>query len=257
MIFKGHFNPLKAPLDFNKLTIFENNNGERFVCKEYIYNQGKVLKITDHVNGIISEYNHLNDNEYIIKFYLFEDSISDKVFDSIKEITSVDGKEIKETLIDIAESKEVKIYTTELEYSNDYLMFERTIYHSDGEEFRIKHEWNDKKTINNIIHLDEPDKVKYSFNKNRFLTECLYFKYEGSVKKTIYEYKNDKLFKLVQFPHLEYKKTILGKIKIIDEAQFMNETEYYYYDNGLLEKEIIKDYETKEIQNIIYYEYEK
>lgn len=257
MIFKGHFDSLKAPLDFNKLTIFENNNGERFVCKEYIYKQGKVLKITDHVNRIISEYDHINDNEYIIKFYLFEDSISHKVFDSIKQITCSNGKEIKETLINIRENKEIKIYTTESEYSGDYLLFERIVYHSDGEEFRIKHEWNDKKTLNYITHLDEPDKVRYSFNKNRFLTECLYFKYEGSVKKTIYEYKNDKLFKLVQFPHLEYKKTILGKIKIVDEAQFMNETYYYYYDNGLLEKEIIKDYETKEIQNTIYYEYKK
>ena len=101
------------------------------------------------------------------------------------------------------------------------------------------------------------NKVKYTFNKNGFLTECLYFKYEGSLKKTLYEYKDQRLFKLIEFPHLEYKKTILGKIKIVGEAQFMDETEYYYCENGLLEKEIIKDYETKELQNTIHYEYEK
>ncbi|MAX71908.1 MAG: hypothetical protein CMC76_12560 [Flavobacteriaceae bacterium] len=257
MIFKGHFSTLSQPLDFNKLTIFTKSDGEKFIRKEYIYEKGKVLKITDHINGIISEYEHLDDTEFKVRFYLFEDSISDRVYDSIKEITCSDGKEIKETLINIRDNKEVLVYTTESEYSGDYLIFERTVYHSDGEEFRIKHEWNDKKTINNIIHIDEPDKVKYTFNKNGFLIECLYFKYEGSVKKTTYEYKNDRLFKLVQFPHLEYKKTLFGKIKLIDEAQFMDETEYYYFDNGLLEKEVIKDYETKEIQKTIYYQYEK
>lgn len=87
--------------------------------------------------------------------------------------------------------------------------------------------------------------------------ECLQFKYEGTVKKTEYEYKNDKLFKLVEFPHLEYKKTLLGKIKIVGEAQFMNQTEYHYTQNGLLEKEVVKDYETKDIVNTIFYKYEK
>lgn len=255
MIFKGHFDPLKAPLDFNKLTIFTKSEKQKDIRKEYFYKDYKVSKIIDYRNGIISEYEHSDDN-FVVKFYLFEDTINEAEFDSIKKFTYSNEKKIREVLINIENEKEVKIYTGEFEYLGDDLSFERYTY-DDEEAYRIKHEWNKTKSVNLITHLDEPDKVKYTFNKNGFLTECLYFKYEGSVKKTLYEYKDQRLFKLIEFPHLEYKKTILGKIKIVGEAQFMDETEYYYCENGLLEKEIIKDYETKELQNTIHYEYEK
>ncbi|WP_420551285.1 hypothetical protein [Tenacibaculum aiptasiae] len=255
MIFKGHFDPLQAPLDFKKLTIFTKSNKQNDIRKEYFYKDHKVSKIIDYRNGIISEYEY-SDSNFIVKFYLFEDSINDKEFDSIKKFTYSNDKKIREVLINIEKEKEVKIYTGDFEYLGNDLSFERYTY-NDGEVYRIKHEWNKTKSVNKITHLDEPDKVKYTFNKNGFLDECLYFKYEDSVKKTLYEYDDDRLFKLIEFPHLEYKKSLIGKIKIVEQAQFMDETEYYYYDNGLLEKEIIKDYETKEIQNIIYYEYEK
>ncbi len=254
MIFKGHFAPLKAPLDFNKLTIFTKSEKQKDIRKEYFYKDHKVSKIIDYRNGIISEYEHSNNN-YVVKFYLFENSINETEFDSIKEFTYANGKKIREVLINIENEKEVKIYTGEFEYSEDELSFQKYTY-DDGEEYRIKHEWNKTKTINNITHLDEPDRVKYTLNDKGQLIECLHFKYEGSVKKTLYEYNNDKLFKLIEYPHLEYKKTLLGKIKITGEAQFMDETESYYYENGLLEKEVVKDFETKEIVNIIYYEYE-
>jgi len=250
MIFKGHFNPLKAPLDFKKLTIYTKSEKR----KEYFYKDHKVSKIIDYINGIISEYDH-SDNDYVVKFYLFEDSVNEAEFNSIKKFTNINGKKIKEILINIENEKEVKVYTGEFEYMGQDLSFERYIY-EDGEEYRIKHEWNKTKSINNITHLDEPDRVKYTLNENGQLIEYLHFKYEGSVKKTLYEYENDKLFKLIEYPHLEYKKTILGKIKITGKAQFMDETENYYYENGLLEKEVVKDFETKEIVNVIYYRYE-
>lgn len=256
MIFKGHFSPLLAPLDFNKLTIFTKSEEQKDIRKEYFYKDKKVSKIIDYRNGIISEYEHSN-NDYVIKFYLFEDSVNERKFDSIKKITYSNNKKIKEVLINIENEKEVKIYTGEFEYLGDHLTFERYTYDDDDDEvYRIKHEWNKTRTINNIIHLDEPDKVKYTLNKNGYIIECLYFKYEDSVKKTLYEYKDDRLFKLIQYPHLEYKKTLLGKIKITGKFQFMDETESYYFENGLLEKEVVKDFETKEIVNILYYEYE-
>lgn len=255
MIFKGHFDTLTAPLDFKKLTIFTKSSTQKDIRKEYFYKDHKVSKIIDYRNGIISEYEY-SDNNDVVKFYLFEDSINDTKFDSVKEFTYSNDKRIREVLLNIENEKEVKVYTGDFEYLGDDLSFERYTY-DDGEVYRIKHEWNKTKSVNNITHLDEPDKVKYTFNKNGFLDECLYFKYDNSVKKTLYEYKNDRLFKLIEFPHLEYKKSLIGKIQIVGQAQFMDETEYYYYDNGLLEKEIIKDYETKEVQNIIYYEYEK
>jgi hypothetical protein len=255
MIFKGHFDTLKAPLDFKKLTIFTKSSTQKDIRKEYFYKDHKVSKIIDYRNGIISEYEY-SDNNDVVKFYLFEDSINDTKFDSVKEFTYSNDKRIREVLLNIENEKEVKVYTGDFEYLGDDLSFERYTY-DDGEVYRIKHEWNKTKSVNYITHLDEPDKVKYTFNKNGFLDECLYFKYDNSVKKTLYEYKNDRLFKLIEFPHLEYKKSLIGKIQIVGQAQFMDETEYYYYDNGLLEKEIIKDYETKEVQNIIYYEYEK
>lgn len=255
MIFKGHFDTLKAPLDFKKLTIFTKSSLQKDIRKEYFYKDHKVSKIIDYRNGIISEYEY-SDNNDVVKFYLFEDSINDTKFDSVKEFTYSNDKRIREVLLNIENEKEVKVYTGDFEYLGDDLSFERYTY-DDGEVYRIKHEWNKTKSVNNITHLDEPDKVKYTFNKNGFLDECLYFKYDNSVKKTLYEYKNDRLFKLIEFPHLEYKKSLIGKIQIVGQAQFMDETEYYYYDNGLLEKEIIKDYETKEVQDIIYYEYEK
>jgi len=250
MIFKGHFDPLKAPLDFNKLTIYTKSEKR----KEYYYKDHKVSKIVDHINGIISEYEHSND-DYIVRFYLFKDSINETEFNSIKKFSYANGKKIREVLINIENEKEVKVYTGEFEYLGDDLSFQKYTY-DDDEEYRIKHEWNKTRTINNITHLDEPDRVKYTLNEKGLLIECLHFKYEGSVKKTLYEYENDKLFKLIEYPHLEYKKTLLGKIKITGEAQFMDETESYYYENGLLEKEVIKDFETKEIVNVIYYEYE-
>lgn len=254
MIFKGHFDPLLAPLDFQKLIIFTKSGEQIEVRKEYFYKDDKVLRIIDHRNGIISEYEY-SGNDTIIKFYLFEDSIEERTFNSIKKLTYSNDKKVKEVLINIEDEKEVKIYSGEFDYSGDYLSFERYIYDS-GEEYRIKHEWNKARTNYNVTHLDEPDKVKYTLNKNGCLTECLYFKYESSVKKTLYEYKDDKLFKLIEYPHLEYKKTFLGKIKIKGEAQFMNETESYYFENGLLEKEVIKDFETKEVVSILYYDYE-
>ena len=254
MIFKGHFDPIKAPFDFNKLTIFTKSEKQKELRKEYFYKDHKVSKIIDYRNSIISEYEYLDDN-FVVKFYLFEDSIDKTQFDSIKKFTYSKDKKIRETLINIENEKEVKIYTGDFEYLENDLSFEQYTY-NDGEKYRIKHEWNKSKSVNNITHLDEPDKIIYTFNNNGFLTECLHFKYEGSVKKTLYEYKGDRLFKLIEFPHLEYKKSLLGKIQILGEAQFMDETESYYFENGLLEKEIIKDYETKEIMNVIYYNYE-
>ncbi|MEM0576115.1 hypothetical protein [Flavobacterium polysaccharolyticum] len=255
MIFKGHFAKLLAPLDFHKLTIYSKSDEEKEIRKEYFYKDYKVHKIIDYRNGIISEYEYIDINNFNVKFFLFENSPSEKRFDSIKEFIYFENKKIREVLINIENKKEVKIYTGEFEYSNDDLSFERYIYEN-GDEYRIKHEWNKTKSVNKITHLDEPDKVKYTFDMNGYLIETLYFKYEGSVKKTLYEYKDNKLFKLIEFPHLEYKKTLLGKIKIITEAQFVDETESYYFENGLLEKEIIKDYETKEIVRTVYYEYE-
>ncbi|WP_299887146.1 hypothetical protein [uncultured Lacinutrix sp.] len=254
MIFKGHFDPLLAPLDFNKLTIFTKSDEQKDIRKEYFYKDNKVSKIIDYRNSIISEYEHSDDN-FVVKFYLFEDTIDKREFDSIKKFTYSNSKKTREVLINIENEKEIKIYTGEFEYLGDDLSFERYTY-NDGEEYRIKHEWNKAKSINNIIHLDEPDKVKYTLNENGYLIESLHFKYEGSVKKTIYEYKDNKLFKLIEYPHLEYKKTLLGKIKITGEAQFMDETESYYFENGLLKEEVVKDFETKEIVNVLYYYYE-
>lgn len=254
MIFKGHFDPLVAPLDYKKLTIFNKSGDEKFIRKEYFYKNHKVDKILDYRNGIISEYEHENDN-FTVKFYQFRDSVNEREFNSIKEFTYSDGKRVKEVLINIENDKEVKIYTGEFEYSGDDLSYERYTY-DDGEIYRIKHEWNKDRTVNNVTHLDEPDKVKYTLNKDGYLVECLHFKYKGSVAKTLYEYKNDKLFKLTEFPHLEYKKSLLGKIQLTSKPQFMDETESYYYENGLLEKEVVKDYDTKEIVDIIYYEFE-
>lgn len=254
MIFKGHFDPLLAPFDFNKLTIYTKSDEQKDIRKEYFYKDQKVSKIIDYRNGIISEYEYFND-DFVVKFYLFEDSIDEREFDSIKKFTYSNNKKTREVLINIENEQEVKIYTGEFEYLGNDLSLERYKY-DDGVEYNIKHEWNKTRSINNITHLDEPDKVKYTFDKNGFLIECLYFKYEGSVKKTLYEYKGNRLFKLTEFPHLEYKKSLLGKVQIIEEAQFMDETESYYYENGLLEKEIIKDYETKEVVSTIYYTYE-
>ncbi len=137
----------------------------------------------------------------------------------------------------------------------DDLLSERYIYEN-GEAYGVKHEWIKTRSVNKITHLNEPDKVKYTFDKNGYLIETLHFKYEGYVKMTNYEYLDNKLFKIIEFPHLEYKKALLGKIKITGGVQFMDETESYYFENGLLEKEVVKDYETKEIIRIIYYEYE-
>lgn len=251
MIFKGHFNPVLSPLYFNKLTISLENR----IKKEYFYKENKVVKIIDYFNNIYSEYEYLNNDNYSVKFYLFDESVNDKKIDSIKKFTLNENKIIREDLIAIENNKEVNIYKGEFNYSGDYLSFERFNY-KDGEVYRIEHKWNEKKTINRIEHLDEPTKVEYTFDDNKFLIECLQFKHKGSVKKTLYEYKSDKLFKLIEFPDLEYKRTIFGKIKIIEEAQFMNETEYCYYENGLLQKEIIRDYETKQIVDIIHYDYE-
>lgn len=253
MIFKGHFNLLLPPLHFNKLTI--SSEDKKQIKKEYFYKEDKVVKIIDYINDIYSEYDYVDDGNYSVKFYLFEESVNDKKIDSIKKFTLNENKIIKEDLIIIRDNEEANIYKGEFNYSGDDLSFE-TFNYEDGEVYRIKHNWNKTKTINKIEHLDEPTKVEYTFDDNKFLLECLQFEYEGSVKKTLYEYKNDKLFKLIEFPHLEYKKTILGKIKIIEEAQFMNETEYCYYDNGLLQKEIIRDHETKEIVDIVHYDYE-
>ena len=245
MKFKGHFAPLTPPLDFNKLIIYSKSEGKKHIQKEYFYNDGKVLKIIDHNNGIISNYNYLEDDSYEVKFYLFQDSLEDKEFNSIKQFTLRNGQQVKEVLINIEDNEEVKIYIGEFEYDGDDLLFEKYTY-ANGDVYRIKHEWSKDRLKKDIIHLDESNKVKYTLDKKGFVKECLFFKYEGSVKKTLYEYIDNKLFKLIEFPHLKYKKTL-----------FMNETEHYYFENGLLEKEVVKDYETKEVVTITYYDYEK
>jgi len=258
MNFKGHFKILEQPIAFTKVTIYSkpSDGGEDFIQKKYFYKNGKVLRIEDYLHDIISEYEYPDDNNYKVKFYCFENSITNKTFDSIKEFSLLNGQQVKEILIDIQENKEVKIYTGIFEYEGEFLKSE-TYKYSEDEIYKIHHEWNNNKTMYEIDHLGEPTKIKYTLDKNGFVLECLHFKYENSVKKTSYEYLNGKLRKIVEFPHLEYKKTLLGKIKIIGEAQFMNETEYHYHENGLLEKEVIKDYETKDIVDTTYYKYEK
>lgn len=254
MKLKGHFDPLVAPLNFQKLTIFTGLNNEKEIRKEYFYENKKVRKIIDYVNWIVSEYDYSNDM-LKVKFYRFEDLVDNKKIHSFKEFAYSSGKKIREVLVEVNEGDEELVYTGNFEYLGDDLSFEHFIY-EDGEQYRIKHEWNKKRSINSIIHLDEPDYGRYFFDKNGYLIEGLSFKYEGCVERTLYEYKGGQLFKMVEYPHLEYKKTLLGKIKIIGKAQFMNETESYYYDSGLLKKEVIKDFETKEVVNTLYYEYE-
>ncbi|MGY3793751.1 hypothetical protein [uncultured Aquimarina sp.] len=256
MIFKGHFDLLKQPLDFTKTTIYSIEEGKEFIHKEYYYLNGKVIKIINYLNGVLSEYQYLNDNDFEIRFYLFEESITEKKLDSIKKISESNGIKLKENLTEIRDGKKTTVYTGTYKYSGEYLIEENYIY--PDSKYIIQHNWNKDKSVCEVIHIDEPERVKYTFDKNGFLKECLNFQYEGSVKKTEYEYKDNMLFKLIEFPHLTYKKNLIGKgLKIMGKAQFMDEIEHYYSNDKLLKKEVVKDYETKEIVRETYYKYEK
>lgn len=255
MNFKGLFSLLNPPLAYSKSIIYSFNEGEESIHKEYTYANGKVQKIVDHINFIVSEYDHLNDEDFVVHFYRFEETPVDKIIDSIKEISEPGGKQTKEMLYDVIDGEKSKVYSGELKYDGDYLIEENYFY--PDQRYTIKYDWNKNNSICNITHVGETQKLKYTFNKNGQLIESLNFQYEGTVKKTDYEYKDGKLFKLTDFPHLDYKNKLIGNgIKITGKAQFMNETEHYYFGNGLLEKEVTKDYDTKEVLKTVYYKYE-
>jgi hypothetical protein len=145
MNFKGHFDIKRDASDYSKVVIFSKDGEKDFVHKEYTFQNGKVDKITDYINWIVSKYEYLNENQFVVHFFRFEDNPSDKELDSIKEISTINDVEIHETLYEIRDNEKQKVYSGEKSYDGEDLIRE-TFKYPDS-DYIIEHSWNEQKNI--------------------------------------------------------------------------------------------------------------
>lgn len=257
MNFKGHFDIKRDASNYSKVVIFSKDGEKDFIHKEYTFQNGKVGKIIDYINWIVSKYEYLNENEFIVNFFRFEDNSSDKELDSIKEISIFNGVETHETLYEIRDNEKQKVYSGEKSYNGEDLIKE-TFKYPDS-DYIIEHSWNKQKNIKTTKYPENDGVIQYTFDSNGFLKEFLYFKHEGYCQKIEYQYRDGKLFKMIEFPHLASKKSFFKKeIKITGKPDFIHETTFQFnLDNNLLEKEVKKDILNNETIEITYYKYEK
>lgn len=255
MSYKGHQNHLKLGEKYSKVVISSNDGESNFILKEYHFKNGKIYKIIDRINWVMSEYEYSGEN-FIVSFYNFEDDLEKKTLNSIKEIKTSHGLEIEELLFEFdGENKEL-IYECKKEYSNKKLVFETYAYPE--VDYQILHDWNKNKSIETITYPNSGSKYENKFDSNGYLVECLNFQYEGMCEKTSYEYHNGTLLRVIEFPHMEFENPLSEQgISFKGLPEFINETTYYYNSNGLIEKTVKKEVNSGDITDITFYEYEK
>lgn len=256
MTLKGHSDILKDASGYSKALIFSKNEEEDFVHKEYTFKDGKVIQITDYINWIISKYEYNHENDFVVRFYRFDEDPNKATLDSSKNITSVNGLEVKETLYEIEEGELQKVYTGEKSYEEGLLVKE--VYKYTDFDYVIEHSWKSKKSIKTTKYPEGDGEIQYLFDSEGFLKEYLFFKHEGYCQKIEYKYLDGKLHKMIEFPHLPFKKSIFKKdIKLQGQPDFIHETTFHYNkDTQLLEKEVKIDTLNDTKIETTYYKYE-
>lgn len=243
MKYKGHFDWKNIPAKFNRLVEYAKEDGKKHFLKKYEYQEGRVTKIIDYVNWIISEYIYISENEFHVCFYRFEDTPDTAELDSIKEFTLSNGLETKEILYIIEDGNKKLRYVGSKEYVKGKIVHESYKY-DDGYDYVIKHNWTDNRL--ETVYPDNDGTATYIFNSEGYLTEYYKISPGDWCKKVTYTYENDRLKQMIDYPRRPYEKSADGEI-ILLEGYAVDVITTYYDEKGLPEKEIKTDLETEEV----------
>ena len=257
MKYKGHFDIMRDASGYSKARIISAGRENEIVMKEYTFHDGRVRDIVDNINRIVSRYSYDSENAFSVEFYRFEGRPSNKLLDSIKEITVVQGLEISETLYEVSDGERKKVYHCERVFEEEDLMKE--VYHYSDSDYVLLYSWDKKGRIKTLDYPDSDRKVEYVFNREGYLKEFRDFKYAGYCQRMEYEYEDGRLRCMKEFPHLPFKRRFFtNSMVIIGDPDFIHESTFsYQMGPGLLEKEVKKDIISGNTIEIIEYQYEK
>jgi hypothetical protein len=256
MEFKGHINLRTSHFDSGKLVINSKGNDEDFVSSEYYYKNHKLTKHIDFINWTVSFHKYNSQNERIeLRTFSFQENPENLELEGYKEFEYENGKVIKENHFIIKGKEEILEYEGKFTYSEKELV--REDFHYPNEIYTINFEFDEKKNILTKIFPNKDGNCEYHFDENGFLKKFMNFK-KNYCQIYLYEYRNNRLHKLIEYPNLKFKKTMFSKsIKFLEKGQFINESEFFYDNYGILIKEVKTDIlNNYEIETMLY-EYEK
>jgi hypothetical protein len=256
MEFKGHNNLRISTFDSGKLIISSNGKDEKFISDEYQYKNYKLTKHIDFINWRISYHTYNKNNERIeLRTYSFEENPKNAELEGYKKFEYENGKLINENHFIITGKEEKLEYEGKFTYLGKELV--REDFHYPNEIYTMHFKFDEKKNILTKVFPNKDGYCEYHYDENGFLKKFINFKENNYCQINEYQYQNNRLHKLIEYPILKFKKSLFSnKTKLLEKGQFINESEFFYDNNEVLVKEvktdILNDYGIETLQ----YEYE-
>ncbi|WP_026932622.1 hypothetical protein [Christiangramia echinicola] len=257
MEFKGHPNIKKSTLDSGKLSVSSIIKNKKFICHEYFYENNKLKKHIDFINWKISHHSYNQGGERIeLRTYSFDEKPEKNKLEGYKNFEYKNGNLIKESHY-LFDGKVDKIeYEGKFIYSGKELILEE--YHYPNEIYTINYKFDKNKNLLIKYFSDNSGKCEYYYDDKGFLKKFIHFKPNKYCQINHYEYRNNRLHKLIEYPILKFKKKFLtNKIELLEKEQFIHENEFFYNDNGLLIREVKTDILDNYEIDVLQYKYEQ
>ncbi|WP_452231539.1 hypothetical protein [Lacinutrix sp. MEBiC02595] len=257
MEFKGHINLRTSTFDSGKLTISSKGKSENFICHQYFYANSKLTKHIDFINWKISHHTYNQNGERIeLRTFSFDENPEISELEGYKKFEYENGNLITENHFLIYGKEEKLEYEGKYIYSGKELI--REDFHYPNEIYTINYKFDKKKNILTKVFPNDDGNCEYYYDENGFLKKFINFKENNYCQINEYEYKNNRLHKLIEYPILKFKKNLFSyKIKLLGKKQFIHENEFFYDENGMLIKEVKTDILDNYEIDVIRYEYEK
>ena len=257
MEFKGHIDLRNSTFDSGKLTISSKGEDENFICHQYFYNDKKLTKHIDFINWKISHHSYNQYGERIeLRTFSFDENPEKHELEGYKRFEYKNGNLVVENHFLFNGKEERLEYEGKYTYSGKELIREDFYYPNDI--YTINYKFDKKKNILTKVFPKNDGNCEYYYDKNGFLKKFINFKENNYCQINEYEYENNRLHKLIEYPVLKYKKSFFSnKIKLLEKEQFIHENEYFYDDNGMLIKEVKTDILDNYEIDVSQYEYEK
>jgi len=255
--FKGHINLRISIFNTGKLTISSKGKDKDFICHEYYYSDYKLIKHIDFINWKVSQHTYNENGERIeLRTFSFDENPESSELDGYKKFEYVKGNLISENHFIIIGKEEKLEYEGKFTYSEKELV--REDFHYSNEIYTIEYKFNKKKNILTKVFPNNDGKCQYHYDENGFLTKFINFKGNNYCQINEYNYRNNRLEKLIEYPILKFKKSLFsGNIKLLEKEPFIHENEFFYDDNGILIKELKTDILNNHEIDVLEYEYKK
>ena len=257
MEFKGHVNLRISTFESGKLTIKSKGNNEDFVCDEYYYNDFKLTKHINFVNWRVNYHTYNQSSERIeLRTFSFDESPNKTELEGFKKFEYENGNLIKEKHFLIYGKEEKLEYEAKFTYSENKLIREDFYY--PNEVYSINYKFDKKNNLLIKVFPNKDGNCEYHYDENGFLKKFINFKKNNYCQINEYEYLNNRLHKLIEYPILKFKKSLFtNKIKLLEKGNFIHENEFLFDKDGILIKEIKTDILDNYQVDVLEYEYEK